>query len=113
MARLAILFGAIPQRASGPSGEDSEHICLPIDLQPMHLHYGGLRYWFICPLLVNGVACRRRVAKLYFRGWYFGCRHCHGLTYRSCQGPHQDERFELATEKMFANFSTQKAGQGR
>jgi hypothetical protein len=48
-------------------------------------HMGGLRWWFVCPLVKNGVACGRRVRKLYLSGRYFGCRHCHGLTYRSRQ----------------------------
>jgi hypothetical protein len=50
-------------------------------------HYGGLRWWFVCPLVLNGRACGRRVAKLYLppSGRYFGCRHCHDLTYTSCQ----------------------------
>jgi hypothetical protein len=49
--------------------------------------FGGLRWWFVCPLVVNGRACGRRVGKLYLRpgGRYFGCRHCHALTYTSCQ----------------------------
>ncbi|HXG68722.1 MAG TPA: hypothetical protein VNO70_26735 [Blastocatellia bacterium] len=43
-------------------------------------HFGGRRWWFVCPL------CARRVGKLYLPpgGRYFGCRHCHDLTYRSC-----------------------------
>src|SRR5262249_51545398 len=48
-------------------------------------HLGGVRWWFICPLSRNGVGCGRRVRKLYLCGKYFGCRHCHNLTYRSCQ----------------------------
>jgi hypothetical protein len=48
-------------------------------------HLGGVRWWFVCPLSTNGVACGRRVRKLYLRGRYFGCRHCHGLTYLSTQ----------------------------
>lgn len=50
-------------------------------------HFGGVRWWFVCPLIVNGQACRRRVGKLYLppRGKYFGCRHCYGLSYRSRQ----------------------------
>ena len=49
--------------------------------------FGGLRWWFVCPLSVNGRPCERRVAKLYLppHGRYFGCRHCHNLTYRSAQ----------------------------
>jgi len=50
-------------------------------------HFGGLRWWFCCPLRVEGRPCGRRVGKLYLPpgGRYFGCRHCHGLTYTSCQ----------------------------
>lgn len=48
--------------------------------------FGGRRWWFMCPLASNGVACGRRVSILYLgRGKYFGCRHCYNLTYRSCQ----------------------------
>lgn len=48
-------------------------------------HLGGVRWWFVCPLVHDGVACGRRVRKLYLGGRYFGCRHCHNLTYRSTQ----------------------------
>jgi hypothetical protein len=36
---------------------------------------------------VNGRPCQRRVGKLYLPpgGRYYGCRHCHALTYTSCQ----------------------------
>jgi hypothetical protein len=49
--------------------------------------FGGLRWWFICPLVVNGRPCGRRVGKLYLPpgGRYYGCRHCYNLTYTSCQ----------------------------
>jgi hypothetical protein len=48
-------------------------------------HLGGVRWWFTCPLAADGRVCGRRVRKLYLRGTHFGCRRCHGLTYRSCQ----------------------------
>ena len=56
-------------------------------LQTTRPHFGGLRWWFVCPLSVQGQACRHRVAKLYLPpgGHYFGCRHCYDLTYTSCQ----------------------------
>jgi hypothetical protein len=56
--------------------------------------FGGLRWWFLCPLAVNGRQCNRRVGKLYLppAARYFGCRHCHDLTYTSCQESHQYER---------------------
>jgi hypothetical protein len=56
-----------------------------IKLVPTPCHLGGVRWWFICPLVANGVICDRRVRKLYFGGKYFGCRHCHNLTYKSQQ----------------------------
>lgn len=46
-------------------------------------HFGGYRYWFECPLLKDGIHCKRRVGVLYLSGNYFGCRHCHELTYAS------------------------------
>lgn len=46
-------------------------------------NYGGIRYWFICPLSKSGVYCGRRVGVLYMAGNYFGCRHCYDLTYSS------------------------------
>ncbi len=58
-----------------------------IELQTTPCHYGGRRWWFVCPLSVNGRYCGRRVGKLYLPpgGRYYGCRHCHDLTYRSSQ----------------------------
>ncbi len=79
---------------------DSENIEIPVHLQSTPVYFGGERWWFTCPLIVNGVACRRRVGKLYLPvgAKYFGCRTCHGLTYRSCQEAHSEER----TAKFFA-----------
>lgn len=45
--------------------------------------YGGKRWWFLCPLSKNNIACNRRVAKLYQGNKYFGCRQCHKLIYYS------------------------------
>lgn len=48
-------------------------------------NFGGVRYWFICPLSRDGVHCGRGVAKLYCApgAKYYGCRHCHNLSYES------------------------------
>ncbi len=52
--------------------------------------FGGRRWWFICPLASNGNACNRRVGVLYLASSkYFGCRHCHNLTYESCKKSHK------------------------
>ena len=52
-----------------------------------HCHYGGRRWWFICPL-----GCNRRVGVLYKNRKYFGCRHCLNLTYTSCNQSHSFDR---------------------
>lgn len=73
---------------------DREDVRIPIRLQTTPTHFGGERWWFTCPLAIDGVACNRRAGKLYLPpgARYFGCRKCHGLTYRSCQVAHQTER---------------------
>ncbi len=56
-------------------------------------YFKGRRWWFICPLVVNGRACNRRVGVLYLAsGKYFGCRHCHNLTYESCKESHKFDK---------------------
>ena len=56
--------------------------------------YGGVRHWFLCPATVDGVLCENRVGVLYLppAGKLFGCRHCYGLTYESCQQSHKYDR---------------------
>lgn len=45
--------------------------------------FGSTRPYFVCPGVVNGVACGRRVAKLHGPGRYFLCRQCYRLAYAS------------------------------
>ena len=73
---------------------DTEDVNIPVRLQATPTQFGGRRWWFICPLIVRGIACNRRAGKLYLPpgAKYFGCRKCHDLTYRSCQEAHQTER---------------------
>tara|TARA_B100000745_G_scaffold58094_2_gene34441 strand:- start:756 stop:1337 length:582 start_codon:yes stop_codon:yes gene_type:complete len=49
--------------------------------------YGGKRWSFICPLVRDGIPCRKRVRALYQVGRYFGCRKCAGLVYDSQTTP--------------------------
>ena len=44
---------------------DSEDVRIPVRLQTTPTQFGGERWWFTCPLIVNGVACNRRAGKLY------------------------------------------------
>jgi hypothetical protein len=53
--------------------------------------FGGSRAYFICPGVVNGIACGRRVTKLHGPGRYFLCRHC----YRP--RPYQPERKRMGS----------------
>jgi hypothetical protein len=73
---------------------DSEQVRIPVRLQETATQFGGRRWWFTCPLVVNGMACHRRAGKLFLPpgAKYFGCRTCHALTYRSCQEAHRDDR---------------------
>jgi hypothetical protein len=67
------------KRSTGEKTECDYRVQL--DTTPCNL--GGVRYWFICPLIKNGIPCGRRVGKLYFGGMYLGCRHCYNLSYES------------------------------
>jgi len=64
-----------------------ENLDYQIRLESTRPRLGGRRWWFICPLVVNGRKCGRRVGKLYLPtgGKYYGCRHCYDLTYECAQ----------------------------
>jgi hypothetical protein len=74
------------------SGEKSD-LDYKARLDSTPCNFGGRRWWFICPLVVNGRPCNRRVGVLYIDGGkYLGCRHCHNLTYTSSKESHQFDR---------------------
>ena len=66
-----------------PREAEWEDVKQPVSLTWTPCNYGGKRPWFICPGVVNGRYCGRRVAVLYAGGKYFLCRHCYDLTYNS------------------------------
>ncbi len=74
--------------------EEKENFDYKVRLTTTHCHFGGIRYWFVCPLIVNSHLCERKVGKLYLPpgGKYFGCRHCYDLTYTSCRESHKFDR---------------------
>jgi hypothetical protein len=86
--------------------QDSEDVEIPVRLQTTPTQFSGKRWWFTCPLIVNRVPCQRRVGKLYVPpgARYFGCRHCHRLTYRSCQESHQFERFWAYAQRLLGEM---------
>ena len=66
------------------SGEKTDYN-YKIGLTTTSCCFGGVRYWFVCPLVRNGAPCGRRVGTLFLSsgGKYFGCRHCYDLSYES------------------------------
>ncbi len=69
---------------------EESHLDYTARLESTPCNFGGRRWWFICPLIVSGHACNRRVGVLYLGGGkYFGCRHCYDLTYQSSQDSHK------------------------
>jgi hypothetical protein len=61
----------------------------------MPCRFGGARPYFICPGVVNGMACGRRVVKLYGAARYFLCRHCYRLAYAS----QREDRYDRALRR--------------
>lgn len=73
------------RRATGQKTECDYKV--PLVTTPCH--FGGVRWWFLCPLSKDGVPCGRRVGKLYCPpgATYYGCRHCYNLSYESRNEP--------------------------
>ena len=99
---------------------DQEDVRLPVRLEMTPAQFGGRRWWFTCPLCVRGVTRNRRAGKLYLPpgAKFFGCRKCHGLTYRSCQEAHQAERvfgrlgLDAESARLLASRWGRKLGSG-
>jgi len=64
-------------------GDEWENVAETIRIVRVACRLGGSRPYFICPGVVDGIACGRRVTKLYQPGRYFLCRHCNRLSYSS------------------------------
>ncbi|MBI4128118.1 MAG: hypothetical protein HY459_03535 [Parcubacteria group bacterium] len=67
------------------SWDEKTDLDYQFELASTPCHFGGKRYWFVCPLVRNGAYCRRRVGVLYIAGKYAGCRRCYDLAYQSQQ----------------------------
>lgn len=96
--------------------ENKDAINYRIQLVTTRPRFGGLRWWFICPLVIHGKPCARRVGKLYLPpgGRYFGCRHCYNLTYTSCQESHKyDSALRFLAQDTGYDFATVKRAMAR
>jgi len=67
---------------------DWEDVAETVPIVRIACRFGGSRPFFVCPGVVNGIACGRRVVKLYGAGTYFLCRHCYRLAYASQREDH-------------------------
>jgi hypothetical protein len=65
------------------AGGEWEDVAETVPIVRVPCRFGGARPYFICPGVVNGVACGGRVAKLHGPRHYFLCRHCYRLAYAS------------------------------
>ena len=82
--------GSCSPIATGGDDEEWQDVEEPVPIVWTPCHFGGSRPWFVCPGIVNGVPCGRRVGKLYGPGRYFLCRHCYRLAYQSQrEQPHE------------------------
>ena len=88
--------------------KERESLDYAISLTTTRPRFGGLRWWFVCPLVVNGEPCERRVGKLYLPpgSRYFGCRHCYDLTYTSCQ---ESRKYDGLFRRLAADMGTDLA----
>lgn len=74
---------------------DVEKFDYRVYLTETKCYFGGVRYWFMCPLRPKGF-CSKRVGTLYLVGTYFGCRHCYDLTY-ACRNENRRSKFRALT----------------
>lgn len=82
-----------------PHGGPSEDIQEFVSITWKDCRFGGQRAYFICPGIVNGRGCYRRVAKLYIANRYFLCRHCNRLSY-ACQSETRVDRLLRGANKL-------------
>lgn len=80
------------------AGGEWKSIEEPVRIVRVPCRLGGARPYFICPGVVNGIACGRRVAKLHGPGRYFLCRHCYRLAHASQSEGQWDRKLRRANK---------------
>ena len=85
-------------RLSDRSGNSLERR-IDVELEATPCHFGGQRWWFLCPSTKHGRPCHRRCRVLYLPSGEtgFACRDCHQLTYQ-CRQLHRDWFYETVTK---------------
>ena len=77
------MTGCISPTVCSSAGDQWEDVAETVRLVRVPCRFGGSRPYFICPGVVNGITCKRRVAKLHGPGRYFLCRSCYRLAHAS------------------------------
>jgi len=98
-------FRFIYTAGKGENAREMDYIVRMVQAAP---HFGGVRWYFLCPLVHEGRPCLHRGEKLYLPpgGLYFGCRRCYDLTYTSSQESHQfDGLFKALAANMGRGFT--------
>jgi hypothetical protein len=82
-----------------------QQFCHWVSLRSTVPHFGGRRWWFLCPL--KGI----RAAKLYLPAGAtkFASRKAYDLTYRSCQSSWRLERVRARTERLVRRMAESEA----
>ena len=83
-------------------GGDWEQITEIIGITHTDCNFGNKRPYFICPGVVNGRLCGRRVVKLFSGGQYFLCRHCYSIAYSSQSEARYDRMLRRANKLRMA-----------
>lgn len=82
--RLVLLYNV---RIHGGEWEPIEQ---HVNITYSSCNFGGKRPYLLCPGVVSGNHCGRRVGKLFAGGRYFLCRHCYQIAY----GSQSEARYE-------------------
>lgn len=80
------------------NGGDWEPITETVPITRVACNYGSERPYFLCPGVMNGRHCRRRVGKLFSGGRYFLCRHCYSVAYASQSEARYDRMLRRANK---------------
>jgi hypothetical protein len=96
--------------ADGPYSPAGYPVQYAVKVISTPCRFGGKRYWFLCPLAMQGRRCGRKVARLYLPPGQsvFGCRLCHDLTYTSTQ-THDARASRLAKNAELLSLALQSS----
>lgn len=84
------------------AGSDWEPIKQSIPITYIDCNYGNQRPYFLCPGVVNGRHCGKRVGKLFAGGRFFLCRHCYQIAYSSQSESREDRMLRRANKVRMA-----------